>query len=1015
MTTIFSSLFSQFAAPESNAGQNQPRLLVPEIVQTSAMDCGPAALKCILEGYGIPASYGRLREACQTDVDGTSINTLEDVARQLGLQVEQMITPVDHLLLPSANLLPALVVTVLPNGFSHFIVAWRVHGSVVQLMDPATGRRWPGHKNFLSQVYRHTIPFPAAAWRAWATSPGLIEPLRQRLDDLAPWESPTNRLIEMAASETSWRGFATLDAATRMVNSLVLAHGVDRGDEATRLIEEFYRQALQDEAEAHKLIPEPYWSAHPMPMPSPENEMAEEYLLLRGAVVLKMSGIQKRVIAPETPEPLLELADTAPPDPPPSAILTAALEEAEPSPEGTIFRTLREDGLLSLGIITCAALLAAAAITLEVALLRGLMVLAADVGLGSARITLLGGLALFVTFLLLLELPIAQSVLRTGRSLEAKIRIAFLEKIPRLGDRYFHSRLISDMAQRAYELHQLQSLPDLALRFLRLGCQLILTTAGIIWLYPGSAPIAILATFSAIGTTLLIQPFLAERDMRVRTHNSALSRFYLDALMGLMPIRTHSAERIIRREHESLLVAWARENLSLAYLQTLAQSTATFIGIGFAIWIVFGYVRNLGEASALLLLLYWALNLSTLGQAIATSAQQYPIIRNNLRRVLEPLGAPEEDDKMKEDDKVTGWQDEGMTEKKAFTLSFENVTVYAGGHPILKEINLTVEPGEHVAIVGPSGAGKSSLVGLLLGWHRPASGQILMNDRPLVGEQLQALRRQTAWVDPSVQLWNRPLQDNLRYGNQTAGNNGNVEIPISQVLEQADLYDVLERLPNGLQTPLGEGGGLVSGGEGQRVRLGRALLRPEVRLAILDEPFRGLDRAKRRILLSNARHQWQAATLLCITHDVAETQDFTRVLVIEEGRIVEDGTPQLLLAQPTSRYRQLLDSDKDVQQKRWGATQWRRLWLEQGRLQEKNEQLGVVQKQEKNVEDELRRIKGIGPVFAERLHEAGIHTLAALAQSMPEDIRKVVTPSGKSPTVKVQRWIEQARVLSQGV
>jgi len=204
------------------------------------------------------------------------------------------------------------------------------------------------------------------------------------------------------------------------------------------------------------------------------------------------------------------------------------------------------------------------------------------------------------------------------------------------------------------------------------------------------------------------------------------------------------------------------------------------------------------------------------------------------------------------------------------------------------------------------------------------------------------------------------------------GNNGNVEIPISQVLEQADLYDVLERLPNGLQTPLGEGGGLVSGGEGQRV-------------------------------------------LLCITHDVAETQDFTRVLVIEEGRIVEDGTPQLLLAQPTSRYRQLLDSDKDVQQKRWGATQWRRLWLEQGRLQEKNEQLGVVQKQEKNVEDELRRIKGIGPVFAERLHEAGIHTLAALAQSMPEDIRKVVTPSGKSPTVKVQRWIEQARVLSQGV
>ncbi|MCB0095569.1 MAG: hypothetical protein KDE46_07600, partial [Caldilineaceae bacterium] len=78
------------------------------------MDCGPAALKSLLEGFGISASYGRLREACQTDVDGTSINTLEDVAQRLGLHAQQMMAPADHLLLASAHLLPALVVTVLP-------------------------------------------------------------------------------------------------------------------------------------------------------------------------------------------------------------------------------------------------------------------------------------------------------------------------------------------------------------------------------------------------------------------------------------------------------------------------------------------------------------------------------------------------------------------------------------------------------------------------------------------------------------------------------------------------------------------------------------------------------------------------------------------------------------------------------------------------------------------------------------------------------------------------------------
>jgi ABC-type bacteriocin/lantibiotic exporter with double-glycine peptidase domain len=84
------------------ARSQRRRLLVPEVVQTSAMDCGPAALKCLLDGFGVQVSYGRLREACQTSVDGTSIDTLEDVAVQLGLDAEQIIVPVDHVLLPEA-------------------------------------------------------------------------------------------------------------------------------------------------------------------------------------------------------------------------------------------------------------------------------------------------------------------------------------------------------------------------------------------------------------------------------------------------------------------------------------------------------------------------------------------------------------------------------------------------------------------------------------------------------------------------------------------------------------------------------------------------------------------------------------------------------------------------------------------------------------------------------------------------------------------------------------------------
>src|SRR5215472_13282373 len=100
------------------------RLWASEVVQTSAMDCGPAALTALLAGHGLSVSYGRLREACQTDVDGTSIDRLETVAVQLGLDAEQILVPVDHLFLPDTAPLPALVVMRQPGGALHFVVAW---------------------------------------------------------------------------------------------------------------------------------------------------------------------------------------------------------------------------------------------------------------------------------------------------------------------------------------------------------------------------------------------------------------------------------------------------------------------------------------------------------------------------------------------------------------------------------------------------------------------------------------------------------------------------------------------------------------------------------------------------------------------------------------------------------------------------------------------------------------------------------------------------------------------------
>jgi ATP-binding cassette subfamily B protein len=192
---------------------------------------------------------------------------------------------------------------------------------------------------------------------------------------------------------------------------------------------------------------------------------------------------------------------------------------------------------------------------------------------------------------------------------------------------------------------------------------------------------------------------------------------------------------------------------------------------------------------------------------------------------------------------------------------------------------------------------------------------------------VEALRPHIAWVDPAVQLWNRPLIENLQYGLPHGA-----RAPIEDIVEAAGLGRVIQRLPGGLETPLGEGGGLVSGGEGQRVRFARALLRPGVRLVILDEPFRGLDSSERRRLLERARETWRDATLLWISHDIAETLAFDRVLVLEEGRVVEDGDPRDLMENPASRLHAMYQAECAVRDGLWSSADWRRLRLQDGVL-----------------------------------------------------------------------------------
>ncbi len=859
--------------------KSKTRFMVPEVVQTSNMDCGPAALKCLLQGFGIGVSYGRLREACQTDVDGTSIDTMEEVANQLGIEAEQIMLPADHVLLEEARALPAIAVVVLPNGITHFVVVWSRYGRFVQLMDPATGRRWTQGARFLSDLYIHKMSVPAEDWRAYAASEDFLGPLRRRMIDIGI-QKFSEPLLQAATTADGWQKIAALDAGIRLLKSIVASGAIDRGAQAARVLEKF----LENE----DTIPEHYWSVRP--------GADESQLLLRGAVLVRALG--KTPASPTSPE------------------LIAALSQPPTQPGRELLRLLSKDGLFTPAAIAAALALASGAVIVEAMLFRGLLDVSRLLGFAGERRGAIVALIVFSSALLLLEIPLTGSLLRLGRRLEIRLRLAFLRKIPRLGDRYFQSRLKSDMAERSHSIHLIRRLPELGGQLLRYIFEIVFTTAGIVWIDPGCAPIAVLAALAAVAVPLLSQPLLLERDLRLRTHAGALSHFYLDALLGLVAIRTHGAQPAVRREHESLLTEWARAGLNLQRAVISLEAVQFLTGFGLAIWLLTSHLARAGESGGALLLVYWALNLPALGQEVALIAWQYPSYRNVTLRLLEPLGAL---DIVRESKRIVA----PMTGPAP--VIFENVEVTAAGHTILRDINLAIQAGEHVAIVGRSGAGKSSLVGLLLGWYRPANGKILVDGQELDESLVERLRPHIAWVDPAVQLWNKSLRENLRYGLPSGA-------PVEQVIEAAELYRVLERLPAGLDTALGEGGGLVSGGEGQRVRLARAMLRPDVRLVILDEPFRGLDFEQRGVLLSRAREHWKDATLLSISHHIAETMSFERVLVIDEGRVVEDGNPEQLALDEESRFCAMLQAEHAVGEGLWSSAEWRHLKLERGEL-----------------------------------------------------------------------------------
>jgi len=216
---------------------------------------------------------------------------------------------------------------------------------------------------------------------------------------------------------------------------------------------------------------------------------------------------------------------------------------------------------------------------------------------------------------------------------------------------------------------------------------------------------------------------------------------------------------------------------------------------------------------------------------------------------------------------------------------------YDGQREVLRGIDLTAQPGEVIALVGPSGGGKTTLVSLLPRFYEPTAGEIRLDGVPLPEYRLADLRRQITMVGQSVMLFNGSVADNIRYGAREQVSDERVR----EAAAAANALEFIEALPHGLETRVGEDGVLLSGGQRQRVAIARAVLK-DAPILILDEATSALDTESERRIQSALEQLMRDRTSFIIAHRLSTVENADRIVFLDQGEVVEQGTHHELLA-----------------------------------------------------------------------------------------------------------------------
>ena len=368
---------------------------------------------------------------------------------------------------------------------------------------------------------------------------------------------------------------------------------------------------------------------------------------------------------------------------------------------------------------------------------------------------------------------------------------------------------------------------------------------------------------------------------------SRLSAHFLDSLQGLTTLKlfgqskahAKNIETVSNQFRDTTLGVLRITFLSALALELLATLSTAVIAVEIGFRLLYARMEFLPAFFILVLAPEFYLPLRNLGARFHAGMSG----TTAAKRIYEILDTPVVSSQLSVD------SDQSLG--KVSSITFQNVSYTYPGEttPALEKINLEIHAGQHIALVGPSGAGKTTLVNLLLDFAQPTSGAITINHgSPLTPYQLLD---HIAWVPQRPYLFHDTIAANIRLGKPDATNDELVE-----AARAAHLHEFIETLPEKYESIIGEGGARLSGGQAQRLALARAFLK-NTPILILDEPTSSLDPETESLLEESTRRLMQGRTVLTIAHRLNTIFRADKIIVLEEGQIIESGKHQELLVQ----------------------------------------------------------------------------------------------------------------------